>query len=185
MALLGAAAALVLIGLVFTDAFEVVILPRRVRHTYRLARLYYRSAWLIWRSAAWLLPPGRWRQGFLSVFGPVSLLALLALWATGLIAGFGLLHWSLGTALVREAEGSFGTYLYFSGTTFFTLGYGDLVPTGAWGRALSVAEAGLGFGFLAIVISYLPVLHQAFSRREIAISLLDARAGSPDRKSVV
>src|SRR5262249_48012619 len=48
-----------------------------------------------------------------------------------------------------------------------------------WGRALSVAEAGLGFGFLAVVLSYLPVLYQAFSRREITISLLDARAGSP------
>ena len=53
------------------------------------------------------------------------------------------------------------------------------MPTGALGRALSVAEAGIGFGFLAVVISYLPVLYQAFSRREITISLLDARAGSP------
>src|SRR5207249_10659172 len=60
-----------------------------------------------------------------------------------------------------------------------TLGYGDVVPTGAWGRSLAVAEAGIGFGFLAVVISYLPVLYQAFSRREITISLLDARAGSP------
>src|SRR5258708_11148681 len=44
---------------------------------------------------------------------------------------------------------------------------------------MSVAEAGIGFGFLAAVIGYLPVLYQAFSRREIVISLLDARAGSP------
>ena len=79
----------------------------------------------------------------------------------------------------REAEEGFTAYLYFSGTTFFTLGYGDMVPTSSWGRALSVAEAGIGFGFLAVVISYLPVLYQAFSRREITISLLDARAGSP------
>ena len=38
---------------------------------------------------------------------------------------------------------------------------------------------GIGFGFLAVVLSYLPVLYQAFSRREITISLLDARGGSP------
>src|SRR6202022_4560264 len=90
-------------------------------------------------------------------------------------------HFSLGTPLSfsGQADESFVSYLYFSGTTFFTLGYGDLVPTGTWGRALSVAEAGIGFGFLAVVISYLPVLYQAFSRREIPISLLDARAGSP------
>ena len=53
------------------------------------------------------------------------------------------------------------------------------MPTRAGGRALSVTESGIGFGFLAIIISYLPVLYQTFSRREIMISLLDARAGSP------
>jgi hypothetical protein len=166
---------------VLVDTFETMILPRRIRHAYRLARLFYRSAWVLWRAAARLFPPRRWRNGFLGVFGPLSLFGLVSVWAAGLIAGFALLHWSLGTALSfpREADGGFATYLYFSGTTFFTLGYGDVVPTGAWGRALSVAEAGVGFGFLAVVISYLPVLYQAFSRREITISLLDARAGSP------
>jgi hypothetical protein len=92
-----------------------------------------------------------------------------------------LLHWSFQTALAFPGEGDnrFTTYVYFSGTTFFTLGYGDIVPTRGWGRALSVAESGLGFGFLALVLSYVPVLYQTFSRREISISLLDARAGSP------
>ena len=81
----------------------------------------------------------------------------------------------------HEADNTFIAYFCISssGTTFFTLGYGDLVPTGTWGRALSVAEAGIGFGFLAVMISYLPVLYQAFSRREVTISMLDARAGSP------
>ena len=181
MAWLGVAAALVLIGVIFIDAFEAMILPRRVRHAYRLARMYYRSTWVLWRSAARLLPTGRRRLGFLSVFGPLSLFGLLIVWAAGLITGFALLHWSLGTGLTfpHGSDDSIATYLYFSGTTFFTLGYGDVVPTGPFGRALSVAEAGIGFGFLAVVIGYLPVLYQAFSRREIAISLLDARAGSP------
>ena len=109
------------------------------------------------------LPPGRWRTGFLSAFGPLSLFVLVVLWAAGLITGFALLHWSLGTAL-SVADAGFGAYLYFSGTTFFTLGYGDMVPTGAAGRALSVAESGVGFVFLAVIVSYLPVLYQAFSR---------------------
>jgi hypothetical protein len=178
MAWAGVAAAAALIALVLLDTFEVMILPRRVRHSYRLARLFYHSAWSLWRAAARLLPAGRWRNGFLSVFGPLSLFLLINVWAAGLIVGFALLHWSLGTAVVG-ADGGFLTYLYFSGTTFVTLGYGDLVPTGVGGRALSLAEAGLGFGFLAVVISYLPVLYQAFSRREITIALLDARAGSP------
>src|SRR4029077_4755154 len=79
----------------------------------------------------------------------------------------------------HNAVEDFGSVLYFSGSTFFTLGYGDVTPVGALGRVLSVMEAGIGFGFLALVISYLPILYQAFSRREITISLLDARAGSP------
>jgi Ion channel len=152
-----------------------------VSHSWRPARLYYHSAWFVWRRVAGRFAPGRRRQTFLSVFGPLSLLGLFALWGAGLITGFALLHWSLetGTSLPTATEADFATYLYFSGTTFFTLGYGDIVPLGGLGRALSVAEAGLGFGFLAVVISYLPVLYQAFSRRETTISLLDARAGSP------
>jgi len=117
----------------------------------------------------------------LSAFGPLSLFGLLSVWASGLITGFGLLHWCLGTRLSSPGQSqlSFVDYLYFSGTTFFTLGYGDVVPLFFLGRACSVAEAGIGFAFLAVVISYLPVLYGSFSRREISISLLDARAGSP------
>jgi hypothetical protein len=181
MAALGVLVATALICVIFVDAFEAMMLPRRVRHGYRPATIFYRSAWTLWRVGAGLFSAGKWRHGFLSVFGPLSLFGMMVLWATGLIVGFALLHWSLGSALsfARDVEGSFTAYLYFSGTTFFTLGYGDMVPTGAFGRALSVAEAGIGFGFLAVVISYLPVLYQAFSRRETTISLLDARAGSP------
>jgi hypothetical protein len=154
------------------------LLPRRIRHSLRLARAFILTSWLIGRRAARLFPAGRWRAGFLSTFGPLCLFALIAVWAAGLITGFALLHWSLGTRLSHGAAG-FGAYWYFSGTTFFTLGYGDLVPIHGFGRVLSVAEAGLGFIFLAVIVGYLPVLYQAFSRREISIVLLDARAGSP------
>ncbi len=181
MGWVGALAAVVLIGVVLADTFEAMILPRRVSHSWRPARLFYRYTWVLWRGVAGRFAPGRRRQTFLSIFGPLSLLALFALWAAGLIAGFALLHWSLGTAtsLPTGTEADLVTYLYFSGTTFFTLGYGDVVPLAGLGRALSVVEAGLGFGFLAVVTSYLPVLYQAFSRRETTISLLDSRAGSP------
>ena len=178
MTWLGVLIAVAMIVVVLVDAFEVVLLPRRIRHGFRLARMFFRTSWLIGRTAARLLPIGRWRTGFLSTFGPLCLFALVVVWAAGLITGFALLHWSLGTEL-SERDAGFGTYLYFSGTTFFTLGYGDLVTTDGTGRALSVAEAGLGFVFLAVIVSYLPVLYQAFSRREIGILLLDARAGSP------
>jgi hypothetical protein len=97
-----------------------------------------------------------------------------------LIIGFALVNASDGTALQTiDRPVNFFTYLYMSGTTLFTLGYGDVTPTSHFGRILAVAESGLGFAFLAVIISYLPGINQAFSKREVTISLLDARAGSP------
>jgi hypothetical protein len=122
----------------------------------------------------------RRQEDFLSWYGPLSLVLLLIFWATGLVIGFALIHWASGS-IIRTPEGtsSFGTYLYLSGTTFFTLGLGDIIPIKTFGRGLVAFEAGMGFGFLALVIGYLPALNQSFSRREVNISLLDARAGSP------
>jgi hypothetical protein len=173
-------ASLALMAVILTDGFAAMVLPRRVSWRFRPTRLFYLFAWALWRIVAVWLPRGRWRQTFLSVFGPLSLLTLFALWVTGLIVAFGLLHWALGTPVQTTVTPvGFGTYLYLSGTTFFTLGYGDVTPGEPVGRVLAVAESGLGFGFMAVIIGYLPVLYQAFSRREVTISLLDARAGSP------
>src|SRR6266853_3502790 len=165
---------------VLWDAFETIILPRRVTRKFRLTRLFYRSTWRPWRAFSLLLRGAKRRHLFLSYYGPLSLIFLLIVWAAGLIAGFALLHWADGSAF-QTAEGrvSLLTDLYLSGSTFFSLGLGGVAPSSAFARALVVVEAGIGFGFLAMVISYLPVIYQAFSRREITISLLDARAGSP------
>jgi Ion channel len=173
-------ASLALILLILVDCFQAMVLPRRVTWTWRPTRLFYRGTWAVWRWIAQRFAPGRRRQTFLSVYGPLSLLALFATWVVGLIVGFGLLHWSLGTPLATsDGHVDLPTYLYLSGTTLFTLGYGDVTPLEPTGRVLAVAQSGIGFGFLALVIGYLPVLYQAFSRREVMISLLDARAGSP------
>jgi voltage-gated potassium channel Kch len=180
MAILSVAVGVVLILIVLGDAFETIILPRRVTRRVSFARIYYRFTWMSWaRMIRWRFA-GKRQANYLSFYGPLSLIVLLMLWATGLVIGFGLVHWGSGS-IIRSPEGtiSFGTYLYLSGTTFFTLGIGDVVPVTTFGRALVAFEAGMGFGFLALVIGYLPVLNQSFSRREVNISLLDARAGSP------
>ncbi|MEP7028961.1 MAG: potassium channel family protein [Candidatus Eisenbacteria bacterium] len=174
------AAGIALVILILQDAFETLVLPQTVNRRWRPARLYYRSAWAAWTRVAALVVRGRRHQSALGVFGPLSLLGLFTLWALCLIFAFALLQWSFGSHLdlVRGVAG-FGADLYMSGTTFFTLGLGDVTPNDAIARVLTVLEAGIGFGFLALVIGYLPVLYQAFSRRELNISLLDARAGSP------
>jgi hypothetical protein len=182
MAIFGVLAGLLLIFLVLLEGFEAMVWPRRVLRPYRVTRLFYRTSWKIWRALARAVPAGKRRETFLSIFGPFSMLSLFSTWVLELITAFALLHWSLGTPLhvqQDEPQIGFGTYFYLSGVTFFTLGYGEITAADRLGRALTVAEAGLGFGFLAVIIGYLPVLYQAFSRREVTISLLDARAGSP------
>src|SRR5262249_26069745 len=150
------------------DAFEAMLLPRRVARNFRLARQFYRMTWRPWSALGCRFAPGKRREVFLSVFGPLSMLVLFAVWAVGLILGFALLHWSLETPVSPNRAGaSLFEDLYMSGVTFFTLGYGDVAPIDALGRFVAVVEAGIGFGFLAVVISYLPVLYQAFSRREL------------------
>ncbi len=174
------AAGIVLFLIVLWDAFEAIILPRRVTRRFRLTRLFYRSTWGTWSRVTALISSRKRREALFGFYGPISLLILLGVWAAGLILSFGLLHYGAGSAVeVAGSRPSFITDLYLSGTTFFTLGLGDVVPRSPLARALTVAESGVGFGFLAIVIGYLPVLYQAFSRREVNISLLDARAGTP------
>lgn len=175
--ILPAAAGLAIVLIVLWDSFEAILLPRRVSRRYRMTRLFYVSTWRPWRAAARLFRKAKRREAFLSYYGPLSLLFLFSLWAAALIAGFGLLYYS--TSRADRSAPSIATCAYLSGTTFFTLGLGDVTPHTPLERFLAVAESGLGFGFLALVISYLPVIYQAFSRREVSIVLLDARAGSP------
>ncbi len=180
MTLLMGAIGVVLILIVLGDAFETIVLPRRVTRSMSLARLFYRYTWLSWSAGVRSIFSGKRQEALLSWYGPLSLLLLLILWATCLVIGFGLIHWASGSIIKAQYEViDFWTYFYLSGTTFFTLGIGDVVPATTFGRALIAFEAGMGFGFLALVIGYLPVLNQSFSRREVTISLLDERAGSP------
>jgi Ion channel len=175
-----AIAGILLILAIVWDAFEALVLPRTATRRLRPARLFYKVAWPSWTATACVFGRGRRRENFLAVFGPLSILLLMACWAVALLVGFAMVQWGLGSHLnVAHGPGGFWTDLYMSGTTLFTLGIGDVTPSGPIARVLTVIEAGVGFGFLALVIGYLPVLYQGFSHREVNISLLDARAGSP------
>jgi hypothetical protein len=172
--------AILLIFFVLWDVFEVIILPRRVSRRVRLAVLIYLLTWKPYAPIARRMRNEGKRESFLSFYGPLSLILLLVVWMIGLIMGFAMLQWALGSAITApEGKVGFGTDLYMSGTTFITLGLGDVVPRTVIARTVTVIEAATGFGLLAVVIGYLPVLYQAFSRREANITLLDARAGSP------
>jgi len=173
-------AGIICILIVLLDAFQTVILPRRAAGRLRLTRLFYIVTWMPWRTVAMRIHHPRKRETVLSFYGPVSLIFLLIVWACGMVFGFSLIYFSLGSPFNDSSRQlSYFSDLYVSGTNFFTLGLGDVTPHGQIARVLSTLEAGTGFGFLAVVMGYFPVLYGAFSRREVSISLLDARAGSP------
>lgn len=166
--------------IVVWDAFEAIILPRRVTRRFRLTRVFYKFTWKNWKLATGIIPSRKKRETLLSFYGPLSLLALVGVWALGLVLGFGLMQYGAGSAVnMNGGQPGFATDIYLSGTTFFTLGLGDVVPQTGLARLLVVTEAGFGFGFLAAVIGYLPFIYGSFSKREVNISLLDARAGTP------
>jgi len=177
-----AAAGILIVLAMLWEAFESIVLPRRVTRRFRFTHLFYRATWKPWSALLGRMQPVKRRESYLSYFGPLSLLALLVAWAGLLIIGFALIHWAAGSNLYVSSpglSGGFWTDLYMSGTTFFTLGLGDVIPRSRLAPTLTGIESGLGFGFLALVIGYLPTIFQASSRREVSITLLDARAGSP------
>jgi len=175
--LLAFSAGAALVALMLQDAFEVMLLPRRVRRHWRLMGIFFHFAWALWSGIGRQIKPRSERERFLSLFGPISLVGLFSIWAIGLVAGFGLLYWSLERHLPSYYD--LGSYFYMSGTTLVTLGYGDFTPHAGITKAIAVAEAATGFALLAVVIGYLPVLYQLFSRREAHVMQLDGRAGSP------
>jgi hypothetical protein len=168
------------IFVVLLDAFQTIILPRRAAGRLRLTRIFYILTWIPWRFFAGGIRHPRKRETALSFYGPLSLLFLLVVWALGMVFGFSLIYYALGSPFNDTSQPiGYLSDLYVSGTTFFTLGLGDVTPHAVVARILSTFEAGTGFGFLAVIMGYFPVLYGAFSRREVSISLLDARAGSP------
>lgn len=172
------------LALVLLDAFQTIILPRRPVGRFRITRVFFLATWAPWCLLARLVPSRRVREQMFSVYGPLSLLLLFVVWAALLMAAYALIYFGMhmpfndpthpATAFQRLRS-----CFYVSGTTIFTLGLGDVQPSTQIARMFIVLEAGTGLGFVALVIGYLPVLYSAFSQREIAVALLDARAGSP------
>ena len=167
---------LLLLITVIADALQTVIVARHARSLPRMTRLFYQLTWVPFAALAQYIRPGRRREHYLGLYGPLSLLMLLGLWALGLIVSFALLRWAAAPRFEISPSDLLDA-IYSSAQTFFTLGSGE--PQYPLAKFLLVAEAGLGFTFLGLVIGYLPVLYQSYSSRELRILVLDARAGSP------
>lgn len=161
------------------DVFRTLVMPRAARGRFRLSRILFNPMWRPWRWIALRRKTVQARERILAAAAPFFFFALLVAWASLAVLGYGLILWSAPFVNgVGPDTGSFGTAVYFSGSSLFTIGFGDVVATG-WTRAVVVTAGATGLGLFAVVIAYLPVLYQAFNRREVGVLLLDTRAGSP------
>jgi len=169
----------VLVGTLL-NVFSTLVMPRASPRRFRLNRLLFLATWRPWRWVGVRMGSLEARERILAAAAPMFFFVLLVSWAGLAVLGYALIVWSPAFSPGLHGHGAtqFGTALYFSGSTLFTIGFGYVVTTGLT-RAVSVVEGATGLGLVAVVIGYLPVLYQAFNRREVGILFLDARAGSP------
>jgi cbb3-type cytochrome oxidase subunit 3 len=162
----------VLVVLILADAIGTLIVTRARAARWRPTRLWYESTWRVTRSAAAHLP-SRGGDFVLNVYPALSLLGLLVLWLAGLCVGWTCVYWGLAEHVADH--GDWVSLAYYSGTSLLTPAFGLLNGEGA--RFLSLVETLSGLGTIALLISYLPALYGAYSRREARLLTLDDPMG--------
>jgi ion channel len=170
---------LLVLAWILLDVFRTLVMPRAARGRVRLARILFLPIWRPWRWVGVRRKTVQARERVLAAAAPFFFFALLVGWVFLALVSYALILWS--PAFIHgmgSDNASFADAMYSSGTSLFTLGFGGGTATGLT-RAVVVAEGATGLGLFAVVIAYLPVLYQAFNRREVGVLLLDARAGSP------
>ena len=151
-----------------TSAIKTVVLPRATSSL--LTRTYFASIRSVFDAIASPKRSFAFRDRVLALFAPVALIALPGLWVTLVIGGFTAIFWGSGVNPLSEA-------FVMSGSSLLTLGF--LRPQGIGRTAAAFVEAGIGLGLVSLMISYLPTIYAAFSRREALVGMLEVRAGSP------
>jgi len=110
------------------------------------------------------------RDRILAHYAPVALVALPIGWLALVGIGYTGIYWALGV------EGFTKSY-ELSGSSLLTLG--TTSESGLAVNVFSYSEATIGLLLLTLLISYLPTIYQAFSRREIVVAQMELRAGIP------
>ncbi|MGI8610221.1 MAG: hypothetical protein ACR2MY_13535 [Candidatus Dormibacteria bacterium] len=153
------------------STLQTFVLPRAANT--RLARFAFT---ITRRVLDTFVPPHRpylERDRSLALLAPIGLLVLPAIWLLLVFWGFTLMFWGMGIT-------PFGEAVLVSGSQLFTLGFERPDPHNFFVAILfGFVESAIGLGLLALLISYLPTIYAAFSRRETLVTMLEPLAGSP------
>lgn len=169
MAILSVIVGCLLVLAVLADVVNTLVTTTRSSGRYWLTVLFYTRAWRLVRAIGGRMSD-EGKERLYGLFAPLSVIGMLAIWVTLQVFGFGLIWWGLDGI---DGAGSFGDSLYYSGVVYFTLGFGEIVPSDAVPRAGALFEAFSGVLTTALVIGYLPALYGAYSQREQKLLTLD------------
>lgn len=168
------------IALALNDIFQSVVVPRAVGRQFRPSFVLWRAMWWMWPRLSWKIYPsdGDGREDFLATFAPFTLIVMLVMWAALCCAGFGVLFWAMRSQLSGNVE-SFGQAMYFAGSSFFTIGFGDITGRTGLTRFLSILAGASGIGTVSITTAFLFAIFGSFQARETFVVTMGARSGSP------
>jgi hypothetical protein len=161
-------AGLVVVVSTFWSAMRTFVVPREVHD--RLSRSVFLLMGRGFNLVVVRLKTYAARDRVLAAYAPLSLLLLPLAWTTLVISGYACIFWALGADSWRAAVTD-------SGSSMLTLGFS--VPRDFPSTIFVFSEAALGLLLVALLIAYLPTIYSAFSRREVAVTMLEVRAGSP------
>ena len=156
------------------SAVKTFVLPRGA--PVLLSRVVFSAIRWLFNQVARPSRPYLTRDRIMAMYTPVVLVTLPAVWLTLVGLGFTAMFWALGVRPLAEAIAT-------SGASVSTVGFDR--PHFFPAILLSFIEAALGLGLVALLISYLPTIYAAYSRRETVVGQLEPLAGTPPSPEVM
>lgn len=159
---------MMLVSFTLFSAVRMVVLPRG--ENVWLTRMFFQFVFRVFRVRLRRMNDYEAIDHLLAYFAPISLILLPILWVILCIIGFMLIFWAIGVRPMGQA-------FLLSGSSLLTLGFAPVATF--WETFFAFIAAAVGLGIVALLIAYLPTMYSAFSKREVAVTLLEVRAGSP------